>query len=54
MAFNGKHSDETKMKMSAAKRGIPKSPEHKAKIKEAHAKRNALIKQLLEQENKDV
>lgn len=41
-----KHSAESIAKMRAIKKGIPKSAEHRAKIGEAHRKRNALRKVL--------
>lgn len=56
MAFHGTHSDETRAKMSAKKKGVPKTPEHIEKIREAHRKRSEMIalakKMLAEQETK--
>lgn len=34
-----RHSDEVRKKMSASRKGVPKSPEHRAKIAEAHRNR---------------
>ena len=56
MAFTGKHTDETRAKMSARKRGVPKTEAHKAALREAHRKRSEMIalakKMLAEQETK--